>query len=514
MNPRRVHQVLRLIVVVAMLGLLGQALAAPPTPRSRAAAAAKAAETRQLRRQVQEQGLRTAAVNQDFVRRHRSNYAVELPESPIRDQRQSGRCWAYAWTKTLQSMAQIKGNDPGKLSAAFINYYALRQLAHGAIDVARRTATTPEHSIYMPAGDMVSEGGYSHWANEIVKRHGIVPDGKMNSKFDSRESHILQNQLQRLVAEASVDLWKNRDASGHKRRTIASQYKKKVDRLLDTMIGAPPRRFKVDGKSYTPRTYLRDHLKLAAKDLEFVNLSHDPTRAWNRRYRENYGSGGIPENETYNVSMSTIQKAVKRTLNDGVAVNVAVNVDWDNPHRVSRRDAPSNDANGILSLKAFNYDKLTPTGKLSKRERMEHWISQSNHMMAITGYQPKKRGEQARWKIDNSHGSKSFRGGRFDMYDDFFKQYVEEVTVPRGVLPKNLLNKLEGKPALDAISKMSQPPSKGGNRWTPTRRRALVEALIRQDLSISEAAQRYNLPAKKVEQWHDDARKAMMDSLR
>jgi len=49
---------------------------------------------------------------------------------------------------------------------------------------------------------------------------------------------------------------------------------------------------------------------------------------------------------------------------------------------------------------------------------------------------------------------------------------------------------------------------------TPTRRRALVEALIRQDLSISEAATRYNLPAKKVQKWHDDARKAMMSSLR
>jgi len=280
------------------------------------------------------------------------------------------------------------------------------------------------------------------------------------------------------------------------------------------MIGAPPKRFTIDGKKYTPKTYLTDHLKLAEKDLQFVNLSHDPSRAWNRRYRESYAGKGIPENETYNVSMRTIKHAVKRTLRDGVAVNVAVNVDWDNPHRVAPRKNSSSDANGILSLKAFNYDKLVPTAKLSKRERMEHGVSMSNHMMAITGYQPARKGKQARWLIDNSHGKGHFRGGRFDMYDDFFRHYVEEVTVPKGMLPKSVLQKIEGKPALDSISGMTPSPSKGGNRWTPNRRRALVQALIREELSISEAAQRYNLPATRVKQWYDTANKAIMKSLR
>lgn len=508
----RFRQLYQLVVILLALATLGQLAWA--RRESVPSSVAKAQRTRQIRRDVQERGLRSAAVNQSFVRRHQSGYAVKVPQAPIRDQEKSGRCWAFAWTRTLQSMAQSKGQDTGALSPSFINYYALRDLAHGAIDHARRGASKPEHHTYYLDGDMLGEGGYSHWANTIVKRHGIVPETKMRSNtYDSRESSVLQNQLHRLVTAATRDIWRG-EKTARERRAIATKYKKQVDQLLDTMIGAPPKRFTIDGKTYTPKSYLKDYMKLANEDLQFVNLTNDPSRAWNRRYRESFAGKGIPENETYNVSMSTMQHAVKQTLKSGVAVNVAVNVDWDNPHRVAPQGSRSSDANGILSLKAFRYGKLVPTAKLSRRDRMGHYVSMSNHMMAITGYNPGGKGKEARWLIDNSHGKDTFRGGRFDMYDDYFRNYVEEVTVPRGMLPKSVLKKIEGKPALDSISGMTPPPSKGGDRWTPSRRRAMVQALMREELSISEAAQRYNVPATQVKKWYDTAKKAMLNSLR
>jgi bleomycin hydrolase len=515
-------QVFRLFVtLVALASLLGgstEALARRSSVTSRASAS-KALRTRKIHQQVQRDGLRTSAVNKPFTSRHRTNYSVRVPETPIRDQYKSGRCWTYAWTKTLQTMAMQKGGKPGKLSASFINYHALRTQAYGAINHALRGAEKPEHHLYYLDGDMVGEGGYAHWANQIVKKYGMVPEEKMSSNtFDARESHLLQNKLHRIVTAAYRDIWNTSTGAKKKRRAIARKYKKQVDQLLKTMIGAPPRRFtvEVDGKkeTYTPQTYRKNFLKLADNDLEFVQLTHDPTRAWNRRYRESFYGKGIPENESYNVSMSTIQRAVKKTLKKGVAVNVAVNVDWDNPHRVANRDHKSSKTNGILSLRAFGYDKLVPTPKLSKRERMEHSVSLSNHMMAITGYQPGRGNRQARWLIDNSHDAKHFRKGRFDMYNDFFKHYVEEVTVPKSALPKALLRKLESKPALDTIGGMNIPPSRGGTRWTPTRKRALVEVVLREELSVAEAAKRYSLPPKRVQGWVDGARKAMLGSLR
>jgi hypothetical protein len=163
---------------------------------------------------------------------------------------------------------------------------------------------------------------------------------------------------------------------------------------------------------------------------------------------------------------------------------------------------------------AFKYEKLVPTVKLSKRDRMAANVSLSNHMMAITGYEPAKRGKQVRYQIDNSHGKGSFRQGRFDMYGDFFKQYVEEVTVPKSALPKGLLEKLDAGPALDTVAGMSIAPSKGGEKWTPTRKRMLVKALIREELSFADAAERYNLPPETVRSWYQQAKTAMLKVFR
>jgi bleomycin hydrolase len=465
-------------------------------------------------REVREKGLRTAAVKRAFVAKAKSDYAIQVPRSAIRDQDESGRCWAFAWTKTLQTMAASKGRDAGNLSPTFINYWALRTQAYAAIAHALRIAKSPERTLDDLDENTVSEGGYSHWANQLVKRHGIVPEDKMPSEsFDSRKSHVLQNQLHRIVAAAHRDLWKARSNHVTTRRKIAMEYKAKVDALLKTMIGEPPRSFVVDGKTYSPLTYRRDYLKLADNDLEFVQLSNDPNRDWNRRYREAYG-GGVPDNHTYNVSMGVIEQAAVKTLKQGIAVNVAANVDWDNPHRVAPREDSPSQANGILSMKAFEYGKLVPPVHMSKRDRMYYGLSMSNHMMAITGYNPKKRGEQARWQIDNSHGAHQFRDGRLDMYDDFFRHYVEEVTVPKSALPASLLKKIDARPAADAIEGMTTPKSEGGDKWTPKRRAKLVEVLIREELDVEGAAKRYNLPAATVQKWLGDARKALVKSQR
>ena len=498
-----------------VLWLLAAAVALTMTASTGVAApASKAAQARAAR--VHEIGLRKAAVDPAFVRRHRSTYSVQVPKTPIGDQEHSGRCWAYAWTKTLQTMAKAQGcTQPDVLSAAFINYHALRALAYGEIDRAVRDGAHPEHGLAYLDGDMLGEGGYSHWANAIVKKYGIVPEEKLSSAtFDSRWSDIMQNQLHRLVTAAYRDIDKTSTGANAKRRAIADKYKQKVDQALDTMIGAPPRQFTIHGKTYTPKTYLRDYLKLAENDLQFVNLSNDPGRAFNRRYRESYAGKGIPANETYNVSIDVIQRAVRKTVRAGIAPNVAVNVDWDNPHRVANRHDDASPQNGIMSVAAFKYEKLVPTVKLSKRDRMGANVSLSNHMMAITGYEPAKPGKQARYQIDNSHGKGSFRQGRLDMYDDFFKQYVEEVTVPRSALPKGLLKKLDEGPALDTVAGMSIAPSKGGEKWTPTRKRMLVKVLIREELSFADAAERYNLPPETVRSWYHQARTAMLQAFR
>jgi bleomycin hydrolase len=100
-----------------------------------------------------------------------------------------------------------------------------------------------------------------------------------------------------------------------------------------------------------------------------------------------------------------------------------------------------------MSLAAYNYGVFVPSEKISKGDRLKARIDTANHAMAVTGYDPAAKGKGVlKWKIENSWGSKANDKGHLHMYDDFFRQYVEEVAIPRSLVPQDVLAKLESRP--------------------------------------------------------------------
>jgi bleomycin hydrolase len=292
-----------------------------------------------------------------------------------------------------------------------------------------------------------TEGGYQSWAIDLVKKRGIVPKTKMGTTSDGANSALALAQLHRLLATAVRDcdrVGEGRNAKAQ-RKSIARNYRKKVDQLLNTTIGRPPKRFSVGGKQYSPKTYVKA-LGLKDKDLDYVTLTHDPSRGWYRGY-EHAVCTGMKACVAYNVPMSVIQSAAKKTIKSGEAVYFSVNHDKDeNPHWVSGKNIPKA-ARGVLSVSAFNYKPYIPAQKLSKRDLVSAGISTANHAMAITAYDPgDKRGSVRKWKVENSHGSKTGDRGYYHMYDDFFRRYAEEVVVPRSVLTKAVLKRIAAHP--------------------------------------------------------------------
>ncbi len=286
----------------------------------------------------------------------------------------------------------------------------------------------------------------------IIKRHGFVPDKVMPMSADAADPGVYVNRLQTLLAKAQRDFTtiKRGPGAGLKRSAMLSSYERQVDQLLTTAIGKPPREFQYEGKRYTPRTFASRYLGLQPQDLDYVTLTNYTNHGAYRRYRSGV-SPGMNAFEEYNVPMEVIQRAVKRTVRQGEAVLFGINVDESHPHRVNADDGPDK-AKGILSAKAFNYNLLIPDTKVSKRVQLQAGLNPANHAMAITGYDPggKKRGAVRKWKVENSHGKDTGDHGYFHMYDDFFRQNVEDVVVPRANVPKSVLRRLERKPVLEA----------------------------------------------------------------
>ena len=397
-------------------------------------------------RAIQRFGLGAVALRRGFVKRHKPTYKEEVPNTrPIQNQKKSGRCWAFATDRVLETKLQKMGKPATAISPSFINYHALRQKSAALLLTSMLTKGKNPPAV---VSKLLGEGGTSGRALSIVKKYGVVPEAKMPTTADGAASGVFMNQLKLVLARARTSFARipqGPDARAQYKATLRT-YLKEVDTLLKATVGKPPTRFKINGKFYTPKTYARDFLGLKGKQMEYVALGNDPTKGWNRRYQVK-GLGVAPY-ERYNVSAKVLQQAVKETVKGGEAVYFSTNVSADNVHRVKKGDNIPREAQGILSLKAFDYKSYIPTARLSKRDRVASGISAANHAMAITGYDPGSRGSVRKWKVDNSWGTSVGDNGHLHMYNDFFRHYMREVVVPRSAVPKAVLAKIEARPVV------------------------------------------------------------------
>lgn len=465
---------------------------------------------RDKQRAIQKYGLKTVALRPSFLKQHKPTYKCEIPRErqphEIRDQQASGRCWIYAADNVLQAKLHQKGINPGDLSASFINYYSLLTRATYMIQMGALSRKPPE----LRRSQVLGEGGWQPWATAIIRHYGIVPEKKMPTTADGANSAMFRTQLQALVASAYRDMRRVADGADARQQRIgiANHYSEQVERLLQTTLGKPPKRFTIAGKTYTPQQYATEALGLTEAELDYVVLSHDPTSAWNRRYRYR-NSVGMPGFDVYNVSMKDLEGAVKQTLDKGEAVWFGTNVGAAHPYRAGTGQHDPPEAAGVLSLRAFNYKAFGPEPKLSKRDRMKAGVTPSNHAMAITGYDPGKQpGKVLKWKVDNSWGTKAGDKGHLHMYDGFFRQYVDTVVVPRAALPATVQGKVAKADARPPVN--AKPPQ----RWSVKERKELVLQILRGELTVDQAAQRHNVSASTIERWHEDALTAMTRALR
>jgi bleomycin hydrolase len=394
-------------------------------------------------RAVAKLGLRAVALSNDFVARHSPKYSCLIPGEDlphrIRDQKGSGRCWIYATDRVLRSLARKNGVDAPEMSTSFVNYFALRDQALGLL---RKAADGDKKGIDLHAvKDAASEGGYQPWALDIIREHGFVPKRFMGSSADAFSSGVAINELQRLVVGAQEDfrkVGKSAPDAAARRQAIFTRYEGEVDALLSGTLGKPPTEFVFQGKRYTPQSFLADYLRLGPADLDFVVLTHQPTHGFmkERQVRET----GMKPFAQYNVAMPVLERAVQDTIRRGEAVYVATNVSADNPYRADGKKTAS--AKGILSLAAFNYGSFVPQHAISKHDRMKAGISTANHAMAITGFDPEKDSVR-KWLVENSWGPRAGAAGHWHMYDDYFREYVESVAVPRAVVPQEILERCE-----------------------------------------------------------------------
>ena len=353
-----------------------------------------------------------------------------VPDASITDQKQSGRCWAFAGLNVLRaSMLKELELDSLELSQSFPFFYDKLEKANAFLTRVIAEADRPlddrevVDSLYSP----IPDGGWWPEFARLVAKYGIVPAYAMPDTVSAGNSEAMNEHLATLL-----------------RRTALEQ----VHRMLCIHLGTPPEEFvwqyrdknKVFHRvgTLTPRQFAQRYVTGVE---EFVVVAHDPRPeiAVNTRY----GMGrsdvmvGEPVQDHVTAELEVLKAAAIAAIQDGEPVWFACDVAKQRDKKAGIWDAALHDYEGLYGVDL----------SMTKAERLVARESALTHAMCLTGVDLVD-GVPRRWRVENSWGDKFGDKGFHTMSDSWFDEYVFEVVVRASRLPEEVRAALETEPVM------------------------------------------------------------------
>ena len=283
-------------------------------------------------------------------------------------------------------------------------------------------------------------------AASVIAKYGVVPSYVMPETFNSNHSDALNMVLSDKQKKDALTLRKLVQAGDEaaveaKRKEFLAE----IYKIMAIAVGEPPKTFDLEFRDDDKHYHLEKNLtpveffnKYCDTDFDdYVVLANAPDHELNRVLHlgfEDNVEGGLP-NLFVNVPMEYLEDAAVKMLKSGRAV-------WFGNDVLRQMDRKT----GFMDTELYKLDDLLGIDTtMTKAERLATGVGMSSHDMAIVGVD-EDRGEIRQWKVENSWGDKSGEKGYFVMSNDWFREYVYEVTVKKEFVPKQILDLLETEP--------------------------------------------------------------------
>jgi bleomycin hydrolase len=222
--------------------------------------------------------------------------------NPTVSQGRAGTCWCFSTTSFYESEIKRLSGKEVKLSEIYTVYWEY-------VEKARRFVQERGKSNF-------SEGSEANAVTRIYKDFGIVPNEVYTGLLYGKKFHDHSN----MVDEMSSFLKSVRQRNNWNEELVLST----IQSILNHYIGKPPTEFKVDGKTYTPKSYLNNYLNLKMDDyVEILSYKQEPY--WQQvEYK-------VPDNwwhskEYYNVPLDEFMSAVKESIKKGYGCSIGGDV--------------------------------------------------------------------------------------------------------------------------------------------------------------------------------------------
>ena len=208
---------------------------------------------------------------------------------PTESQGNGGTCWSFSTSSFYESEIYRIHGKKVELSEIYIAYWEY-------VEKARRFIEKRGNSLF-------AEGSEGNAVARIMNMYGIVPVAEYSGKLHGRKFHThaaMMKEMSAFLNSLKVSNAWNVEAG---LETIKA--------IMDHHIGAPPTEFVVEGKKYTPKTYLKEYLQIDPNDfVEILSYKQEPY--WQQvEYK-------VPDNwwhnaDYYNIPLNNFMAALKKS---------------------------------------------------------------------------------------------------------------------------------------------------------------------------------------------------------
>jgi bleomycin hydrolase len=344
---------------------------------------------------------------------------IDVDATSVKSQGRTGTCWSFSTSSFVESEILRK---TGQMVDVSEMYNARKSYERKA-----------ENYILRGGNARFSEGGLSHDVMNNIRENGIVPNDVYDNTKEEKgyyDHSKLVEELEHLVKSVV-----------HNKDSLKMDWHKLINTTLDKYFGAEPHKFKINGKTYSPRSY-RDYLKIDADDyITITSFTHHPFyKPFILEIPDNYANGAM-----YNLRLDKTMKTLEEVVRKGYSVALDVDVSEAGFSAKAGMAILPKEAVEVLKEQGKLFEKIVPEQKITAEYRQKEFYNGAttdDHLMHITGLLKDQNGNLY-YKVKNSWGSKGLgNGGYVYMSVPYLRLKMISFMVSKEALNADLKKKL------------------------------------------------------------------------
>jgi aminopeptidase C len=351
----------------------------------------------------------------------------------IKDQNQSGTCWAFSSLGFFEAELLRMGKGEHDLSESFLVY-------HTYLDRA-------DKAVRMHGDVSFSQGGSFYDAVYCLKNYGMVPQEVMKGSLYG-DSLFNFNQID-AVASAYV-----KALTGEKLKTVNPSWKSDLKNIYANYFGELPEKFTYNGKEYTPLSYAKS-LGLNPDDyVSLTSFTHHPFYSKfiievqdNWRWAESYNlpldefmevmDQAVRNGYTFAWGADVSEEGFSRRLK-GIATVPATSKKSDKTGSDAARWTGTNERNGVTAADSKGEKVITQE---MRQLAYDNWETTDDHGMLIYGISKDQDGKEY-FMMKNSWGDYGPYHGMWYISKPYVAYKTMNILIHKDAIPSKIAKKL------------------------------------------------------------------------